>query len=101
MNYQVMPRVEVTTQRIRRRGIATGFRFPSVSIFMPFNPKIEMKNKLMFSLANVTDKAASELRDKYPGEMSVLVIQKLKAIIKNLDFNTHKKSLAIFVSPVF
>jgi hypothetical protein len=68
---------------------------------MPFDPKMGMKNKLTFSLSKATDKVVSELRDNYPGEMSLLVIQKLKAIIKNLDFNTHKKSLAIFVSPVF
>src|SRR5690242_15372440 len=101
MNYQVMPNVEVTTQRIRRRGTVTGFRFPSVSIFMPFNPKMEMKNKLMFSLSKVTDKAVSELQNKYPGEMSLLLIHKLRAIIKKLDFNTHRKTLAIFASPVF
>ena len=60
-----------------------------------------MKNKLTFSLSKATDKVVSELKDKYPGEMSLLVIQKLKAIIKNLDFNTHKKSVAVFISPVF
>ena len=60
-----------------------------------------MKNKLSFSLSEAIDKTINGLMDKYPGEMSVLVIQKLKAIIKNLDYNTHKKSVAIFVSPVF
>jgi hypothetical protein len=68
---------------------------------MPFDPKMGMKNKLTFSLSKATDKVVNELRDQYPGEMSLLVIQKLKAIIKSLDFNTYKKSLAIFVSPVF
>ena len=33
--------------------------------------------------------------------MALLVLQKLKYIIKNLDFSTHKKSIAIYVSPVF
>lgn len=101
MNYQVMPEPDVELHGIRRRRISPGYRFPSVSIFMPFEPKMGMKNKLTFSLSKATDKVVSELRDKYPGEMSLLVIQKLKAIIKSLDFNTHKKSLAIFVSPVF
>ena len=101
MNYLIMPEEDIATQRIRRRRITPRYRFPSVSIFMPFNPKMGMKNKLTFSLSKATDKVVSELKDKYPGEMSLLVIQKLKAIIKNLDFNTHKKSVAIFVSPVF
>jgi hypothetical protein len=98
---QVMPKVEITTQRIQRHRIATDFRFPSVSIFMPFNPKMEMKSKLAFSLSKITDKAITELKDKYPGEMSLLLIHKLRAIVKNLDFSTHRKSLAIFASPVF
>jgi len=68
---------------------------------MPFDPKMGMKNKLMFSLSKATDKVVSELKNNYPGEMSLLVIQKLKAIIKKLDFNTHTKNIAIFVSPVF
>ena len=98
---QVMPKVEITTQRIQRHRIATDFRFPSVSIFMPFNPKMEMKSKLAFSLSKITDKTITELKDKYPGEMSLLLIHKLRAIVKNLDFSTHRKSLAIFASPVF
>jgi hypothetical protein len=101
MNYQLMPEPDVVFHGIRSRRVSTGYRFPSVSIFMPFEPKMVIKNKLMFSLSNATDKVISELRDKYPGEMSVVVLQKLKAIIKNLNFSTHKKSLAIFVSPVF
>lgn len=101
MNYQVMPEAEVKIQRITRQRIEPGYRFPSVSIFLPFDPKMGMKNKLMFSLAKATDKVVYELRDKYPGEMSMLLVRKLKDLIKNLDFNTHKKSLAIFISPVF
>ena len=101
MNYQVMPQQRVAIQRINRPAINPPYRFPSVSIFLPFDPKMAMKNKVTSLLAKATDKAISELRDKYPGEMSMLVIQKLRAIIKNLNFSTHKKSLAIFVSPVF
>ena len=98
---QVMPELQVSAQRIQRRQVASRLRFPSVSIFMPFNPKMEMKNKLLFSLSEMTDRAISELQNKYPGEMSSLLIYKLKTIIKKLDFNTHRKSVAIFISPVF
>lgn len=101
MNYLIMPGEDIATQRIGRRRITPHYRFPSISIFMPFDPKMGMKNKLTFSLSKATDKVVNELNTKYPGEMSMLVIQKLKAIIKNLDFNTHKKSVAIFISPVF
>ena len=101
MNYQVMPEPGVAIQGIKRAEINSVYRFPSVSIFLPFEPKMGMKNTLTFLLAKAADKAVGELKDKYPGEMSILVIQKLKAIMKHLNFSTHKKSLAIFVSPVF
>jgi hypothetical protein len=101
MNYQVMPERGIVFHGVRSRRISLGYRFPSVSIFMPFEPKMVIKNKLTLSLSKAVDKVVSELRDKHPGEMSVVVLQKLRAIIKNLNFNTHKKSLAIFVSPVF
>ena len=82
MNYQLMPEPGLAIQRLKRRRINPVYHFPSVSIFLPFNPKMEMKNKLTFLLSKATDKAISELRDKYPGEMAMLVIQKLRAIIK-------------------
>ena len=47
------------------------------------------------------DKVEQELLENYPDEMGFLVMHKLRAIIKNLNFNTHKKSIAIYVSPVF
>jgi hypothetical protein len=34
-------------------------------------------------------------------DLAELVIQKLRRIVKNLNFNTFKKSIAIYVSPVF
>lgn len=101
MNYQVIPETRIVPQVAVRRNEALLYRFPSVSIFMPFNPKMEKKSKLVHSLSKATDKVAGELRLKYPGEMGQLVIQKLNSIIRMLDFTTHKASIAIFVSPVF
>src|SRR6185295_10158758 len=34
-------------------------------------------------------------------DLSGLVIEKLRSIIKNLNFSSYKKSIAIYVSPVF
>lgn len=100
MNYPVMPEA-VLIQKNHKLRLNQGYRFPSVSIFMPFNPKMEMKNKIAVSLAKAREKVEAELNERFGDDMSLLVIQKLRAIIKNLDFNTHNKSLAIFLSPVF
>lgn len=74
---------------------------PAVSIIMPFEPKMNLKTALTHSLNIAADKVEQELLKNYPDEMGILVMQKLRAIIKGLNFNTHKKSIAIYVSPVF
>lgn len=98
------PAFSNTNSIIRRKRAPEGtpyYRFPSVTIFMSFDPKTGAKNKIHFALANAMREASSQLRTKYPCEMSELVIEKLKVLVSGLNFSTHKKSLAIFVSPVF
>jgi hypothetical protein len=88
------------TPELRELIEAVHYR-PAVSIIMPFEPKMSLKTELLHCLKFAADKVQLELKENYADEMSALVMQKLKAIYKNLNFNTHKKSIAIFVSPVF
>jgi Bacterial archaeo-eukaryotic release factor family 3 len=88
------------TPELRELIEAVHYR-PAVSIIMPFEPKMCLKTELMQSLKFAADKVELQLQENYPDEMSSLVMQKLKSIFKNLNFNTHKKSIAIYVSPVF
>ena len=90
----------VVTSEIREVMEAVNYR-PAVSIIMPFEPKMSLKTELTHSLKTAADKVEQELLENYPDEMGMLVMQKLKAIIKGLNINTHKKSIAIYVSPVF
>ncbi len=101
MEPQFVSHTNFLTRRNRVRDFSLGYRFPSVTIFLAFNPKMEKKNKILYSLSRVSREASSQLRLKYPGEMSELVREKLDAIIRNLNFATNTQSLAIFVSPVF
>ncbi|GAB2824331.1 baeRF3 domain-containing protein [Ferruginibacter profundus] len=91
---------KLMTPEIREITTAVHYR-PAVSIIMPFDPKMGLKNELAHSLKIVTDRVEQELRNNYPDEIYKLVIQKLRALIKNLNYNTLKKSIAIYVSPVF
>lgn len=93
MNTVITPEIREVTEAVHYR--------PAISIIMPFEPKMSLKTELLHALKIVTDKIELELLENYPGEIAVLMIQKLKAVIKGLNFNTHKKSIAIFVSPVF
>ncbi len=90
----------IMTPELREVMEALHYR-PAVSIILPFEPKMNLKTELAHSLKTVADKVELELLENYPDEMAVLVMHKLRAIIKNLNFNTHKKSIAIYVSPVF
>lgn len=74
---------------------------PAVSIIVPFEPKMSLKAELMHTLKISTDNVEKELQKNYPEEITELVIRKLGTLISNLNFNTHKKSIAIYVSPVF
>jgi hypothetical protein len=74
---------------------------PAVSIILPFEPKMNLKTELLHSLKTAADKVELELLDNYPQDLARLVMHKLRTIIGNLNFNTHKKSIAIYVSPVF
>lgn len=90
----------VMTPEIREVMQALHYR-PAISVIMPFEPKMNYKTELAQSLKFAADKVELELKENYPEELGMLVIRKLREVLKNLNYNTHKKSIAIFVSPVF
>jgi hypothetical protein len=90
----------VLTTEIREVMEAVHYR-PAVSVIMPFEPKMSLKTELSHSLKTAADKVEQELQANYPDEMASIVMYKLRAILKDLNFNTNKKSIAVYVSPVF
>lgn len=74
---------------------------PAVSIIVPFEPKMIAENELKHSLKLVSDKTARELQQNYPAEIVQVIMDKLHNSINSLNYNSHKKSIAIFISPVF
>lgn len=93
MNTSITPEIKEVLYAVHYR--------PAVSIIMPFEPKMGLKATLMHSLKTAADQVELQLEENYPGEICLLVMQKLHALIKGLNFNTYKKSIAIYVSPVF
>ena len=88
------------TSTSEREAIASVEFLPAISIVMPFTPVITLKKNLEFSLKNVMGKVEAMLTTYYTVEKAIPVILKLRNLINNLNYNTHKKSVAIFVSPV-
>ena len=93
MNRDIIPELQDVMEAVHYR--------PAVSVFMPFDQKMGLKKELTHSLKIAADKVERELLESYPDEMAMLITEKLRGIIQKLDFNTHKKSIAIYVSPVF
>jgi hypothetical protein len=73
---------------------------PEVSIILPFEPIMSLKSELQYQLKIAVGKVESQLLANYPNEQATPVIIRLKNLIQHLDFNTRKKGLAIFVSPI-
>ena len=74
---------------------------PAVSIILPFDTKMGLKNDLHHCLKIAVDEVIRELKQNYSTEMANLILFKLTNIIKDLNYNTFKSSIAIYVSPIF
>jgi hypothetical protein len=74
---------------------------PCVTLILPFEPTMSSKPELVNALDNATDKIANELMENYPADEAMPVIDKLRTVVKDLNYNTHKKSIAIFISRLF
>ncbi|MBS1600886.1 MAG: hypothetical protein JST75_21880 [Bacteroidetes bacterium] len=73
---------------------------PAVSIIMPFEPKMSVKSEVEYKLKIALAKVEKELLNNYTSHQSVPLIRKLQSLVRNLNYNTHKKTVAIFVSPL-
>lgn len=93
MNTAITPEINELLKAVHYR--------PAISIIMPFEPKMGLKAELAYALKAAADKVEHELKANYPPDITAIVMQKLSALVKGLNFNTYKKSIAIYVSPVF
>ena len=71
---------------------------PAVSIVLPFDPKMCVKAEIEHRVKIVLGKVSKQLRADFPAEKAIPVIEKLNRLIQNLNYHTHKKSIAIFAS---
>ena len=85
----------------RHEELETVSDYPAVSIIMAFEPKMKSKRELAMCLNNALGKVEQQLLKNFQMEMAMPVISKLRNIIRDLDYSTHKKTIAIYVSPVF
>lgn len=73
---------------------------PSVSIVVSFYPMMSSKSDIQERLKLAIAKVEKELSEQYTADKSLPVLLKLHRLVEQLNYNTHKKSIAIFASPV-
>ena len=72
---------------------------PCVSVIMPFNPKMVAKSQIKTSLKHAHDEVKEQLSlHNYPHDVSTETLSRLQNAIDHLDYNTHKESIAIYIS---
>lgn len=74
---------------------------PAISIILPFEPKMNAKSATAEQLKRALEKVQQEVTTNQSEDISILVMQKLKHLVSTLNYSTYKKSIAIYVSPVF
>ena len=78
-----------------------GHYAPAITIITPFDPKMTGKSEISLRLKNVVGRVEMDLLANYSLELVTMMMQKLKMLLNKLNYSTHKKSLAIYLSPVF
>lgn len=73
---------------------------PCVSMIFPFEPKMNAKSELENQMKAMVARVKKELMENYPEDKAMPVLMKINRILKTINFNTHKRSVAVFVSPV-
>lgn len=91
---------QLLTKDIREVISAVHYR-PAVSVLMPFGEKGDLRQTLIQSLSLAVDKVERELNAQYPREVVAPLMGRLRKRIEELDIDRKKKSVAIFISPVF
>lgn len=93
MNAHVGPDIKEVMEALHYR--------PSVSVILPFQPKVNLNSELAHALKIAAGKVEQELLQNYSFEMATLVLKRLNDIIRELKVDKSKKGIAIYVSPVF
>jgi hypothetical protein len=73
---------------------------PAISMILPFEPKMTKKFEIELQLKNLIERVHKDMLSLYPAEQALPVLHKLDLMVQGLNYHTHKRSLALFVSPL-
>lgn len=72
---------------------------PSVTLVLPFEPKMTRKDELEYLLKVSKQKAEQQLLSEYTADVAMPVIERLYSVTNKINFNSYRKSIVIHVSP--
>jgi hypothetical protein len=74
---------------------------PAVSILLSLEQMSCAKERVKQSVKQATEEVERHLLEHYPGEMVLLMTEKLRQLIGSINYNSNKKGVALYLSPLF
>lgn len=74
---------------------------PAVTIILPFEPVMNSRMQLEHALENAVKKVEKMIVGNYAADACVIVLQRLQSLIETINYNSPRKSIAIYISPLF
>lgn len=73
---------------------------PSAAMVFPFDPKMTPKADLEGTIKRMLEKVEKELLARHPADVAIPVTKRLQQTLRGLNYSTHKRSAAIWASPI-
>lgn len=90
-----LPKAGVLPAPVTKR---TGHQAPSVCLIHPFDPKMLSGSVVAASLDRMCHKLDERWKQRHSRQVYEPVLEKFRGVLGDLNYNTHKKSICIFLS---
>lgn len=95
---KTMPAIFNTLTPVKRKEEA-GMVLPSLGLVIPFQPSMQKESQIMSLVNYATEAVKTKLSDRYGNGYATNLLARLEKIFCNLNFHSHRKSLAIIITP--
>lgn len=93
MSTTTIPELNEQTDMVHHR--------PAISVLLSLDQMQHSKERVKQSIKQATKKVEKQLLEHYSGEIVLLMMGKLCQIIDTINYSSSKKSIAIYLSPIF
>jgi hypothetical protein len=77
-----------------------GFQEQTLSLLLPFEPKVNSRSQIESRIRYLTDQAERQLLERLPRLQVKLILAQLQSVVENLNFHTYKRSIVIKATPL-